>query len=68
MLRIDRVNVFYGDIQVLWDISIKVEEREIVTIVGPNGSGKSTLLRTIVNFTHPQKAGPSHWRYFLSRK
>ena len=60
MLRIDSVNVFYGDIQVLWDVSIKVEEREIVTIVGPNGSGKSTLLRTIVNLTPPRNAGPLH--------
>jgi branched-chain amino acid transport system ATP-binding protein len=57
MLRIDKINVFYGDIQVLWDVSLKVEEREIVTIVGPNGSGKSTLLRTIVNLIHPTKEG-----------
>ena len=57
MLRIDKINVFYGDIQVLRDVSLKVEEREIVTIVGPNGSGKSTLLRAIVNFIHPQKEG-----------
>jgi branched-chain amino acid transport system ATP-binding protein len=55
MLRIDKINVFYGDVQVLWDVSIKVAEKEIVTVVGPNGSGKSTLLRTIVNLSHPQK-------------
>jgi branched-chain amino acid transport system ATP-binding protein len=55
MLRIDRIKVFYGDVQVLWDVSLKVDEGEIVTVVGPNGSGKSTLLHTIVNLSHPKK-------------
>jgi len=55
MLRIDKINVFYGDVQVLWDVSLRVAEKEIVTVVGPNGSGKSTLLRTIVNLSHPQE-------------
>jgi branched-chain amino acid transport system ATP-binding protein len=57
MLRIDKINVFYGDVQVLWDVSLKVDEGEIVTVVGPNGSGKSTLLRTIVNLNRPKKTG-----------
>jgi branched-chain amino acid transport system ATP-binding protein len=56
MLRIDKINVFYGDVQVLWDISLEVGKNEIVTVLGPNGSGKSTLLRTIVNLIHPEKA------------
>ena len=55
MLRVDKIKVFYGDVQVLWDVSLKVDEGEIVTVVGPNGSGKSTLLHTIVNLNHPQK-------------
>jgi branched-chain amino acid transport system ATP-binding protein len=55
MLRVDRIKVFYGDVQVLWDVSLRVDEEEIVTVVGPNGSGKSTLLHTIVNLNHPKK-------------
>ena len=56
MLRIDKIDVFYGDVQILWDVSLEVERKEIVTVLGPNGSGKSTLLRTIVNLIHPKKA------------
>jgi len=55
MLRVDKINVFYGDVQILWDVSLEVERKEIVTVLGPNGSGKSTLLRTIVNLIHPKK-------------
>jgi branched-chain amino acid transport system ATP-binding protein len=57
MLRIDRINVFYGDVQILWDVSLGVEMKEIVTVLGPNGSGKSTLLRTIVNLLLPKNTG-----------
>jgi branched-chain amino acid transport system ATP-binding protein len=64
MLQIDNINVFYGDVQVLWDVSLMVKEREIVTVVGPNGSGKSTLLRTIVNLNHPKNADPSQGSIF----
>ena len=56
MLRIEGINVFYGDVQVLWKVSLRVDEGEIVTVVGPNGAGKSTLLHTIVNLNHPRKA------------
>ncbi|HUL30574.1 MAG TPA: ABC transporter ATP-binding protein [Thermodesulfobacteriota bacterium] len=59
MLRIDKIDVFYGDVQILWDVSLEVESNEIVTVLGPNGSGKSTLLRTIVNLIHPKKIGRS---------
>jgi len=59
MFHIDRINVFYGDVQVLWDISLRVGEGEIVAVIGPNGAGKSTLLRTIVNLNHPRRSGAS---------
>ena len=44
MLKIDGLNVFYGDVQVLFDVSLSVEEGEIVSIVGANAAGKTTLL------------------------
>jgi len=55
MLRINRIDVFYGDVQILWDVSLTVEKKEIVTVLGPNGAGKSTLLRAIVNLIHPKE-------------
>ena len=47
MLEFNRVQTFYDDIQVLWDISLRVNEGEIVAVVGANGAGKSTLLKTL---------------------
>lgn len=55
MFHVDRMNVFYGDVQVLWDVSLRVEQGEIVAVIGSNGSGKSTLLRTLVNLNRPKK-------------
>ena len=46
-LAMESVNVFYDDFQALWDISLKVGQGEIVSIIGSNGSGKSTLLNTL---------------------
>lgn len=47
------INVYYGKLQVLWDVSFKVEEGEIVSLVGSNGAGKTTTLRTISGLLHP---------------
>src|SRR5215470_8952545 len=46
-LTIEGLSAGYGDVRVLWDISLTVEAGEITCIVGSNGAGKSTLLRTI---------------------
>lgn len=47
MLRVERIRVFYGDVQALWDVSLTVEAGEIVALVGANAAGKSTTLRAI---------------------
>ena len=47
MLELRDVAVAYGDVRVLWDVSLRVERGEIVTLVGANGAGKTTLLRAI---------------------
>ena len=47
MLKVDNINVYYGQIHTLRDISLEVHEHEIVALIGANGAGKSTTLRTI---------------------
>ncbi|MEO0247555.1 MAG: phosphate ABC transporter ATP-binding protein PstB [candidate division WOR-3 bacterium] len=47
ILRIENLNVYYSEHQVLFDINLDVKENKITSIMGPSGCGKSTLLRTI---------------------
>ncbi len=47
MLEVDKVNSFYGEFQALHEVSLKVNDGELVVLFGPNGHGKSTLLKTI---------------------
>jgi branched-chain amino acid transport system ATP-binding protein len=44
-LALEHIDAGYGQVQVLWDVSLEVEPRGIVALIGPNGAGKSTLLR-----------------------
>ena len=53
LLHVDNIDVFYGNLQVLWDISLEVRSGEMVAIAGANGAGKSTLLKTISGLMHP---------------
>jgi branched-chain amino acid transport system ATP-binding protein len=50
MLKIENLSAGYGDMQVLFDINLTVEEGEVVSLVGSNGAGKTTLLRIISGF------------------
>lgn len=49
MLKLDKVNVFYGNVHALRDVSLTVNKGEIVTLVGANGAGKTSILRAISN-------------------
>jgi branched-chain amino acid transport system ATP-binding protein len=53
LLEIKELNVGYGDVQVLWDINLQIEEGQIVALVGANGAGKSTLLKTVSGLLSP---------------
>ena len=55
MLTLEQIDVYYGNIQALWTVSLGVEGGEIITIVGSNGAGKSTILRSISGLIKPRK-------------
>lgn len=54
MLKIENINVFYGTIHALHDISFDVQDGEIVTLIGANGAGKTTILNSISGILHPK--------------
>ena len=57
MLEAEGLDVFYGDLQALWQVSVRVDANEIVALLGPNGAGKTTLLRTIAGLQRPAAGG-----------
>jgi branched-chain amino acid transport system ATP-binding protein len=59
MLVVDRIDTFYGETQVLFDVSLRVGAGEVVALLGPNGAGKTTTLRSILGLTSPRKGGIS---------
>lgn len=55
MLKINGIDVYYGKVQALFDISIEVGDQEIVSIIGANGAGKTTLMRSVMGINKPKK-------------
>ena len=55
LLEVKDIDIFYGDVQVVFGLSLKVEEGEVVSIIGGNGAGKSTLLKTISGLLQPAR-------------
>jgi branched-chain amino acid transport system ATP-binding protein len=64
MLEIQNLNVSYGEFQALFDVSLRVAEKETVITVGPNGAGKSTLLKTVSGLLQPRSGSVT----FLGRR
>ncbi len=61
ILEINNLSAAYGRIQVLWGVSLRVEDKEIVSLIGANGAGKSTLLKSVIGVLKPQ-AGEIRFR------
>lgn len=55
LLDVRNVDIYYGDVQVVYDLSLQVKEGEVVSIIGANGAGKSTLLKTISGLMQPAR-------------
>jgi branched-chain amino acid transport system ATP-binding protein len=55
MLKVDNVDVYYGDVQVLKGITLDVKDKELVAVIGANGAGKTTLIKTISGLLKPRK-------------
>lgn len=53
MIEVVDINVFYGPVQALWDVSFEIRAGEIVTLLGSNGAGKSTTIKIVQGLMHP---------------
>lgn len=54
MIELEKINSYYGDSHILFDVSMRVREKEVVALLGRNGAGKSTTLKTLAGVLHPR--------------
>jgi branched-chain amino acid transport system ATP-binding protein len=62
LLKVENIDVFYGDLQVLWNVSFEVQKGEILAVIGSNGAGKSTILKTLAGLIRPA-SGTMHFNH-----
>jgi branched-chain amino acid transport system ATP-binding protein len=67
MLRLEKVDAYYKELQALWSISLTVNEGEIVALIGPNGAGKTTTLRIISGLHKPASGEISFMNQSISK-
>jgi branched-chain amino acid transport system ATP-binding protein len=54
LLEVERINSYYGDSHILFDVSLRVEQHEVVALLGRNGAGKSTTLKSLIGQVRPR--------------
>ena len=54
LLEVDKINSYYGDSHILFDVSLHVEKNEVVALLGRNGAGKSTTLKSLIGLVTPR--------------
>jgi branched-chain amino acid transport system ATP-binding protein len=54
LLEVDKINSYYGDSHILFDVSLRVEKNEVVALLGRNGAGKSTTLKSMIGLVPPR--------------
>ncbi|SHG87815.1 ABC transporter ATP-binding protein [Pollutimonas bauzanensis] len=60
LLEVDKINSYYGDSHILFDVSMRVEENEVVALLGRNGAGKSTTLKSLMGMVQPKSGVIRH--------
>src|SRR5690349_11270292 len=54
LLDVDKINSYYGDSHILFDVSLRVEKNEVVALLGRNGASKSTTLKSLMGLVRPR--------------